>query len=179
MDDAWFAQLYEASYRRLVVIALSLTRDLGEAEEVVQEAFLRAYARQSRLRTVHNPEAWICTVALNIARRRHRRHTIAIRSFLRRALDPTQALSPDDAIAADDELMEAIAALPESQREVVVLHYLADLPVAEVAVRIGVAQGTVKSRLARARATMQQAFLVSRPRGVTDAGLLREAEDHG
>lgn len=69
MDGAWFAQLYEASYRRLVVIVLNVTSDLGEAEEVVQEAFLRAYARPARVRTVHNPEAWICTVALNLARR--------------------------------------------------------------------------------------------------------------
>lgn len=179
MDDAWFAQLYEASYRRLVVIALSLTSDVVEAEEVVQEAFVRAYARQSRLRTVHNPEAWICTVALNVARRRHRRHTIVLRSLLRRSVDPTQAASPEDATVVDDELMTAIAALPVEQREAVLLHYLADLPVGEVAVRTGVAEGTVKSRLARARAGLQRALRDGRSFGVTDAALLQEAEDHG
>jgi len=179
VDDAWFAQLYEASYRRLVVIVLSVSSDVGVAEEVVQEAFLRAYARQSRLRTVHNPEAWVCTVALNIARRRRRRHGIAMRALLRRAGDPTRAERPDGSIVVDDELMDAIAALPDGQREAVVLHYLADLPLAEVAVRTGVAEGTVKSRLARARSTMQQALQDRRPHGVTNADLLQEAEDHG
>lgn len=179
MDDAWFVQLYEASYRRLVVIVLSVTSDLGEAEEVVQEAFLRAYARQARVRTVHNPEAWVCTVALNVARRRRRRHVLGARLLVRRAVDPTRAAPPAEDAGMDEELLDAIAALPGEQREAVVLHYLADLPVAEVALRTGVAEGTVKSRLARARTAMQHALQDIRPHGVADTGLLQEAEDHG
>ena len=180
-DGRWFEQFYSASYSRLVIIALGFTRNLGEAEEVVQEAFLRAYARQSRLAAVHNPEAWVCTVAMNVARRRHRRRVMADRLLLRRARDRSDSgqLTDPGASTEHADLMAAIAALPPDQRETVVLHYLADLPVTEVAVRTGVAVGTVKSRLARARAALQDSL-----RGVADDDLLatdefQEADDHG
>lgn len=74
-DPAWFDELYRQSYRRLVLIALSITRDLGDAEDVVQEAFARGYAKRRTLAGVDNPEAWLTTVALNVARRRMRRRT--------------------------------------------------------------------------------------------------------
>lgn len=181
-DGSWFEQFYSASYSRLVIIALGFTRNLGEAEEVVQEAFLRGYARRSRLAGVHNPEAWVCTVAMNVARRRHRRRAMADRLLLRRArdrVDSASASSDPTAVTEHADLMAAIAALPDEQRETVVLHYLADLPVTEVAVRTGVAVGTVKSRLARARAALQDTL-----RGVADDDLLatdelQEADDHG
>jgi RNA polymerase sigma-70 factor (ECF subfamily) len=180
-DGSWFEQFYSGSYARLVIIALGFTRDLAEAEEVVQEAFLRAYARQSRLAGVHNPEAWVCTVAMNVARRRHRRRVMADRLLLRGARDRAgsgRATDPS-ALTEHADLMAAIAELPDDQRQAVVLHYLADLPVTEVAVRTGVAVGTVKSRLFRARAAMQQTL-----RGVADEDLLatdelQEADDHG
>jgi len=181
-DDEWFAQLYDASYPRLVVIALAFTGDLSEAEDVVQEAFLRAYARRGRLATVHNPEAWICTVAMNVARRRHRRRAMADRLLLRRAQDPSNGAGEGRGRGRDTpdpDLMAAISALPEAQRTVVVLHYLADLPVAEVAVRTGVPEGTVKSRLARAREALHHELDADRSPGVADANLLQEADDGG
>lgn len=175
---SWFEQFYTASYSRLVVIALGFTRNLADAEEVVQEAFLRAYDRRTRLATVHNPEAWVCTVAMNIARRRHRRRVVADRLLLRRAADPTDQAARTSSGLRDDhsDLMAAIAALPDDQRRAVVLHHLVDLPVAEVAVRTGVAVGTVKSRLSRARAALHEA-LRDNVYGVRDANLLQEAED--
>lgn len=160
MDDpAWFDELYRQSYRRLVLIALSTTRNLGDAEEVVQEAFARGYAKRRTLAGVDNPEAWLTTVALNVARRRMRRRTFGA---------GPAGPGPDDADPVDRrisnlDLFDAILRLPEQQREAVVLHHLADLPLEEIARRLGVAVGTLKSRLARGRSTLADLLSDERP----------------
>lgn len=151
-DEEWFASLYETCYRRLVLIVLAGTRDLAEAEEVVQEAFVTAYAKRDTVRAADNPEAWICTVALNVGRRRWRRRGIADR-LSGRAQDSAPA-DLGDVRAENADLYQAIRALPVAQREAVFLHHLADLPVEEIAVRVGVPIGTVKSRLARGRTAL-------------------------
>jgi RNA polymerase sigma-70 factor (sigma-E family) len=158
-DPAWFDELYRQSYRRLVLIALSITRNLGDAEEVVQEAFARGYARRRTLEGVDNPEAWLTTVALNVARRRMRRRTFGA---------GLAGPGPDDANPVDRrisnlDLFDAILRLPEQQREAVVLHHLADLPLEEIARRLGVAVGTLKSRLARGRSTLADLLGDERP----------------
>ncbi len=107
-----------------------------------------------------SPEAWVCTVALNIARRRWRRRSIADR-LLGRDHHP----SPDiaDVGAANADLYRAIRALPDLQREAVFLHYLADQSIDEVSANTGSPVGTVKSRLARGRAALAEQ-LTSPPR---------------
>jgi RNA polymerase sigma-70 factor (ECF subfamily) len=87
------------------------------------------------------------TVAINIQRSRWRK----LRNFSR--IRNRLAASPIDLPALEDRLdvIEAMRTLPEGQREVVALHYLADLGVAEVAGTLGIAEGTVKSRLSRGR----------------------------
>lgn len=164
-NDAWFAALYARAYRRLVMIALAHTRDLAEAEEVVQEAFTKAYSRNRTVRAADNPEAWLCTVALNLARRRHWRQSFADRIAGRqRPPAPAQAA---DVCAANLDLYRAVRALPDGQREVVFLHHLAGLPLQDIADQLGVALGTVKSRLARGRAALA-AELTAEPADVID-----------
>ena len=90
-DPAWFDELYRQSYRRLVLIALSITRNLGDAEDVVQEAFARGYAKRRTLAGVDNPEAWLTTVALNVARRRMRRRTFGAGLAGRGRTTPTRS----------------------------------------------------------------------------------------
>ncbi len=91
-EAGWFEALYESSYQRLTLIVLARSRmDLTDAQEIVQEAFATAYARRSTLATVANAEAWVCTVALNIARRRWRRRGIGDRLMTRNRREP----SPD------------------------------------------------------------------------------------
>ena len=146
------SELYHACYRRLVAQVYAFTTDLTEAQDVVQEAFARALARPRGLADVENPEAWLRTVAVNVVRRRWRRRKLLDAIMLRdrptvRTVEP--APGPERA-----DLRDALATLPASHREVVVLHYYADLPVDEVAAVLGVPVGTVKSRLSRARATL-------------------------
>jgi RNA polymerase sigma-70 factor (ECF subfamily) len=145
-------ELYHGCYRRLVAQVYAFTTDLGEAQDVVQEAFARALARPGGLDDVENPEAWLRTVALNVVRRRWRRRRLLDTILLRDrpvARLVTPGPEPDSA-----DLRAALAAIAPPFREVIVLHYLADLPVDEVAALLEVPVGTVKSRLSRARAAL-------------------------
>ena len=139
--------LYAASYRRLVVQMYAICGDLSDAEDAVQEAFITALRKRRTLRSVHNPEAWIRTVAL---RRLHGgwRHLAVVRRHqaMERAPEPAIEVGPEHVA-----LVTALGQLDPDQREVVVLHHLADLSVAEIAEDLGLPTGTVKSRLSRGR----------------------------
>jgi RNA polymerase sigma-70 factor (ECF subfamily) len=146
----WFAQLYQESYRSLVLTAYALLRDMGEAEEVTQEAFAVAYGRRGRVSRAESPEAWVRKVVVNLARRRWRRRAMLDR-ILHRELDERP---PIEGFGEHLDLHAAIRALGHEYQAAVVLHYLADLPVDEVASILEVPVGTVKSRLSRARAAL-------------------------
>jgi RNA polymerase sigma-70 factor (ECF subfamily) len=154
VSDQWFAQLYERSYRRVVVTAYAFNGNLSDAEEIAQEAFAIAYSRRRRVMAADNPEGWLHTVAINLARRRWRRRTTLDR--LMRKEIPPQPVPPPDWVGEHQELHTAIKTLSDVHRAVVVLFYLADMPIEEVAAVLGIAVGTVKSRLSRARAALAE-----------------------
>ena len=137
-----FAAFYASSYRRLLGQLFAVTGDLAEAENVLQEAYARAFARWSRVGAYDLPEAWVRRVAINLA-------AMADRSLRLGPPPLVPELSPELL-----DLRDALAALPLAQRQVIVLHHLAGLPVEEVARELRLAAGTVKSRLARGRAAM-------------------------
>jgi RNA polymerase sigma factor (sigma-70 family) len=140
-------EIYAVSYRRLVVQLFAVTGDLGEAQEVVQEAFIRVMGDPGKLVGLANPESWLRRVAVNVARTRYRRRRV-LDTLLRRVGPPAAVpdISPDHVA-----LMAALRQLPRGQRDALALHYLADLPVDEVARTLEVTVGTVKSRLTRGR----------------------------
>jgi RNA polymerase sigma-70 factor (ECF subfamily) len=145
-----FEAFYEGAFRRLVGQLLVVTGDLAEAEDVVQEAFARASSRWASLQVYDVPEAWVRRVALNLAANGLRRRRKRLAALLRLGPPPVvPAVSAETAAVA-----EALRRLPASQRQVVVLHHLLDLPVEQVAAELRVPVGTVKSRLARARRTL-------------------------
>lgn len=144
---------FDASYRRLVGQLYGVCGDLTEAEEVVAEAFARAVSRRRTFEQLDQPEAWLRTVAINVARSRHQRRLVGARLLGRRAAGVEQGRHPD---LSDDRLalVAALRALSHQQREALALHYLADIPVAEVAETLGVPVGTIKARLSRGRAAL-------------------------
>jgi RNA polymerase sigma-70 factor (ECF subfamily) len=148
--DGDFEAFYTATYERLVGQLLVVTGSLQHAEDVVQEAFVRACGRWSYVRDYQVPEAWVRRVALNLAasglRRARRRAALLVR------LGPAAevpALSVE-AVA----LTRTLRKLPLRGRQVLVLHHLVGLPVQEIARELGVPVGTVTARLSRARATL-------------------------
>ena len=149
-DDGYVREVYEASYRRLVAQAYAVAGDRVEAEDAVPEAFARAVAAGDRFRRLDNPEAWLRTVALNVLRRRWRR------ASLFRALTPRLATPADVPGISEDHVavVQGLRSLPFQQRETLAVFYLGDLSVPALAATLGVADGTVKSRLTRGRAAL-------------------------
>src|SRR5436190_18991714 len=115
-------EVYDASYRRLVVQIFALTGDLADAEDAVQEAFVSALGKGRAFADLENREAWLLTVVLNHVRNRWR-HLDVVRRLRTRVPGPT----PEGEVGPEHvALVEALAKLDLPHREVVVLHYLAD-----------------------------------------------------
>ncbi|MFI5984075.1 SigE family RNA polymerase sigma factor [Streptomyces sp. NPDC051555] len=151
-----FEEFYAHSVKHLVGQVYLMIGDLHEAQDVVQEAFVRAWARRSRLSRDAGPEAWIRTVAWRLAVSRWRRRGRAAEAWRRHgAPAPAASDSPDPATVA---LVGALRTLPERQRRVAVLFYVCDLSVQQVATETGLAEGTVKTHLSRARAALRPHF---------------------
>lgn len=144
-----FDDFYHAHFRGLVVQLTAYTGDRGQAQDLVQEAFCRAYAHWDRLVEYQDPLAWVRRVAWNLGHNRWRRLRTAQLWLLRQRETHVTEPSPDR-VAVD----AALAKLPPKQRRAVVLHYLADLTIAEIAAQEQVAEGTVKSWLHRGRAAL-------------------------
>ena len=149
MSDVEIRELYAASYRRLLGQLIGVTGSVAEAEDVVQEAFVRGLAQPRRLLGADNPEAWLRTVAVNLARSRWRRAQRLLGLAPRLVGEPR-----DDDTDGHVVLLQALRKLPTGQREVIALHHLADLTVEQVADTLGLPTGTVKARLSRGRAAL-------------------------
>jgi RNA polymerase sigma-70 factor (ECF subfamily) len=144
------SELYRASYARLVGTVALAAGSRAEAEECVQEAFIRLLGSWSRVSAYEAPEAWVRTVAFRLLSNRRRKARNALRALIRQG--PSRAAPSPDGDRID--VLRALRRLPLPQRQVVVLHHLVGLSVDEVAAALGVAAGTVKSRLSRARGAL-------------------------
>lgn len=148
-EDRDFAEFYAATSRAATAQVYAMVGNWHEAQEAVQEAYARALARWRQVSTYDDPLAWIRTVAYRVSVSRWRK---AKRLVLGGAHDGEVPGPVEDHVT----LVAALQRLPAAQREALVLHYLADLPVAQVAAQLGVPEGTVKARLSRGRAAMAQ-----------------------
>lgn len=150
LDDDFVREVYHDCYHRLVGQLFGICGDLGSAEEVVQEAFVKAMTHSRSFRSAENPQAWLRRVAINAQRNRWRSSTTHARLAHKVAVPrPLPDLSPDHVA-----LIGALRALSADQREAIVLHHIADLSVQEVAASLSVPEGTVKARLSRGRTAL-------------------------
>ena len=126
----------------------------ADADDVVQDAFVKAYAALPRFRADGEFRAWLLTIVRNETRNLFRsRGRRAAREELARLPDAELAFDPEAAALTAvrrDELLAGCARLPAELREVVACRYLLELSEAETARRCGIPAGTVKSRLHRA-----------------------------
>ena len=143
-----FRELYEREYPKIAGYCFVMVRDRDLAHDLAQEAFVRLFARW---RSVREPRPFLFRVATNLAHDwwRARQREVGLVDALTRVQQP---LPVDPGREVD--LRDAVTALRAAHRDVVLLHYYADLPVADVAVAMRRPVGTVKRLLSEARAQL-------------------------
>jgi RNA polymerase sigma factor (sigma-70 family) len=160
-------------YQDVAVRTAHLVCPEADADDAVQEAFLKAFAALSRFRDGAPLRPWLLRIVTNEARNRRRaagrRQGLALRAAAASGDGPSGATVPGPevaVIAAETraELLTAISSLRDDDREVLGARFLLDLSEAETAETLGVPRGTVKSRTSRALGRLRDALLA------TDAG---------
>lgn len=152
-----FDAFYAVEHEHVVRIVFALCGSWTVAEEVTQEALLKALRRWEQVQQMDRPDAWVRRVACNLATSRFRRLSIEARALLRWR----SRQIGDDAEQMDPDLgrfWEAVRQLPERQAQAVALFYADDLPVADVAQVMDCAPGTVKAHLHAARERLRALY---------------------
>lgn len=149
-----FDALYRNEFPRLVGALHLYCGDLELAHDFVQEAMSRAYRDWNRVRKSPTPSAWVYRVAINLATSWFRRVAVARRADRGAGRNrPRVHIDPDTGLHM--AIRQAIAALPPRQRQAIVLRYVADLAVEDVARIMRCAPGTVKALTSQARETLR------------------------
>lgn len=150
--DASFDKLFETGFTRVVRSLVLLGADRATAEDLVQEAFWTTYQRWNEVRRYGSPIAWVAKTALNKWRQHCR--TADRRHGLLMQADPLQLAKENKDLTEVDkrlDIQRSLLQLPLGQREVIVLYYILDQSVSDIARTLEVADGTVKSQLYDAR----------------------------
>jgi RNA polymerase sigma-70 factor (sigma-E family) len=151
--DVALTELHREHYPNLVRLACLLLDEQGAGEEVVQEAFVRVHQSWAR---VENPLTYLRATVMNLARSRMRRRLVA-RRRVEPAIRPAMSAEEHIVLLADQqEVLDAVRALPRRQRECLVLRYYLDLSESEIASTLGISNGSVKSHSSRGLAALAQ-----------------------
>ena len=162
-DIEALGELYERYKTQVYRTAWAITRDEKVAEDVLQDAFLRVYTYAGSFDETQPLGPWLYRVTVNLAyswARRAKRWVNLVQDAFESLKSPQQ--SPENVAEERGQwrmLKQAIDALPDSQRVVIVLYYLEELSVKEIAYAIDVPEGTVKSRLHYARERLRKIML--------------------
>ncbi len=135
-----------------------LVRDTPSAEEVVQEAFIAMHEGWHRLKDTEKALAYLRQAVVNRARSVLRHRAVVEKNAPKPAPDMPSAEHGAMALFERSEVIAALRALPERQREALVLRYYADLSEADIAAAMGISRGAVKSHTARGMAAMRAAL---------------------
>jgi RNA polymerase sigma-70 factor (ECF subfamily) len=166
-DPRVFDDFYMGHVRRLTSQMYAMTGSLAEAEDLVQEAFARAWQNWDKVSGYADPEAWVRSVACRI-------RVSVWRKAVNRLTAHRRHGPPDEVPGVSTDYVAIVAALrriPYEQRRAIVLHHLVGLSVEETARETDAAPGTVKARLSRGRQSM--APYLSDGAGETPAGATR------
>ena len=155
-SDELAARLFDEHADRLFGLACLLLRDRGEAEDVVQEAFLRLQLHARSVREPGREVAYLRSIVLNLARSRLRRRRLA---GWRRPLPAPAAGGPEEVVELRDEqrrIVVALRRLPGRQRACLVLRYYDDLSDAEIGEALGIKTTSVRTHLRRGKAALER-----------------------
>lgn len=180
-DHLAFTELVETYQQSVFNLAYRMLGDSYEAEDASQEAFLRAYRNLHRYDTERSFKTWLLTITSNHCIDRIRRRRLQKLS-LDEMLPSHPALASHDpgpeAVTISNErrdgFQEMLEELSPKYRAVVILHYWYEMSCTEIAEALGTREGTVKSRLFRARRTLADTFLTALPAAASPA-LVMEA----
>ncbi len=160
LADDPLADLHREHYASLVRLASLVLGDVGLAEQVVQDAFVKLHLRWGGLRRLDRVPAYLRSAVLNGARSLLRHQKVRDRHDARRTVAPT-VVTPERAAlvrAEHERVVVALRLLPERQREALALRYYLDLPEVEIAAAMGVSAGSVKTHLHRGLASLARSL---------------------
>ncbi len=165
-DETAFAALYDAHAARVYALCLGLAGDRATAAELVQDVFVRVWENLDSFRGACAFSTWLHRVAVNVAlesERKGRRRSLKVQiaADLRATSDASTSAEPDAAAKASDpglkmDLERAIARLSAGARAVFILHDVEGFQHAEIGERLGIAEGTSKAHLFRARRLLRE-----------------------
>ena len=160
-----FAEFYRSFKDECLFTVLVSVGDRDTAQDLVAEAFARAWASWRTVSRHPAPAAWVVRTALNahVSRWRRRRREVSLADPGVIADRPTAGDSSDAAV--DPRIMAALLRLPERQRQVVALRLFLDLDTARTAAVLGIAPGTVQAHLGRAIAALRTELMPERQKG--------------
>ena len=158
-DAGAYAYLVTKYMKRAVSIAWGIVRNADDAEDLAQEAFVKAFRTIGRFKSAEPFGPWIFRIVTNLAldmlkhRRRHREEELSDET-------PTSRRDRADLPAVQSEIAsridEAIESLPEMQRVVARLHLVEDFSHSEIATMMGISEGTVRSHLSLGRSKLKE-----------------------
>jgi RNA polymerase sigma factor (sigma-70 family) len=149
-----FEDFYRDEHPRLFGALYLIAGNRQEAEELMQDAFLRLWERWDRIRTLDNPSGYLYRTATNAFRMRRRRLSVAARRTIR-LIPPADAF---DAVEERDEVDRALASIPPRQRAAIVLTDLLGYTSEEAASMLGIRAVTVRVMASKARAALRVAL---------------------
>lgn len=163
-----FEEVVRRHQRRVYRVIFLLVKDADAADSLTQECFLRAFQKRAGFRGECKLETWLLRIAVNLARdhvknRRSSfwRRLIGLEDVAEQAAEvfPSREPSAERVLLAREQLnavWAATAALPEQQREIFLLRYAEEMPLAEIGGILGVKTGTVKAQLFRATSRIRE-----------------------
>lgn len=175
-DPEAYRVLVERYERRIYHVVYGMVRSPEDAKDLAQDAFIKAFQNLHRFRLESKFYTWLCRIAMNVAidhlrKQKHRRHSEFDDS--RGGSEGAQVVrlhsAKDDPAAnvarsqLNKTIMDAVEALPDDQKQVLILRELEDMPYKEIAEVLGIPEGTVMSRLYYARRRLQEMLAEHRP----------------
>jgi len=161
-DPAAFAEIVKRHQRQVYRLAYGLTRNAGDADDLAQETFVRAYQALSRFRVGEPLQPWLSRIAVNLCyslfRRRKRRPETSIEPLVEAGHQWAGGKDPADETADRERarhMSEAFAGLSPEHQAVLTLRAVQDLSYEEIATALEIPVGTVMSRLSRARSELK------------------------